>query len=132
MKNSSSWLLWICLPIFNTLNQVAMKMTAGVVAADTFGVQWLIHAATSPYIWLSFACEIINFTVWMAILKRHNVSEAFPLTAVSYATLMLTSWFFFHEPMQWQQLAGIMLIMMGIVMLGFGKKPATANGGDHA
>jgi len=131
MKNKTSCLLWICLPVFNTLNQVAMKMTAGVVANDTFGGEWFIDAATSPYIWMSFACEIINFAVWMAILKRHNVSEAFPLTAGSYATLMFTSWLFFHEAMQLQQVAGITLIMVGIALLGFGGDRASAASPDR-
>ena len=130
MKNASTWLLWICLPVFNTLNQVAMKMTAGVVSQETFGWSWFTHAATSPYIWMSFACEIINFVVWLAILKRQNVSEAFPLTAVSYAALMLTSWAFFHEPMQLQQMLGITLIMAGIALLGFGGDRASAAAPD--
>ena len=134
MKSASTWLLWICLPVFNTLNQVAMKMTAGVVAHEDFGLQWILDAAASPYIWMSFACEIINFVVWLAILKRHNVSQAFPLTAVSYAALMFVSWAFFHEQMQWQQIVGITMIMIGIAMLGFSPKELNSadNGGGRA
>jgi len=87
----------------------------------------------SPYIWMSFACEIINFVVWMTILKRHNVSQAFPLTAISYATIMITGWLVFHEPMQWAQLIGIAMIMGGIAMLGFSPKPSSPDdGGDRA
>lgn len=114
----SSLALWVCLPVFNTLNQVAMKFTAHEVTSETFGMQWFMHVITTPYLWMSFGCEVVNFVVWLAILKRHNVSEAFPLTAVSYAALMLTSWFFFKEPMLWQQVAGVMLIMGGMVLLG--------------
>ena len=115
----SSHLLWIALPVFNTLNQVAMKLTAGVVKDQPFGISWLIEAAGCSYIWMSFGCEIINFAVWLAILKRYHLSEAFPLTAVSYAALMLTSWFFFHEPMVTRQLIGVAAIMAGIAMMGF-------------
>ena len=121
------WGLWILLPIFNTLNQVAMKLTAGVVKDQAFGVDWLIDAAQCPYIWMSFGCEIINFALWLAILKRHHLSEAFPLTAISYAALMFTSWFIFHEPMLLRQVAGVAIIMVGIALLGFSPAPD----GDH-
>ena len=119
MKFLSKWSLWILLPLFNTLNQVAMKLTAGSVKDQPFGLDWLLDAVQCPYIWMSFACEVINFALWLAILKRHNLSEAFPLTSISYAALMFTSWFFFHEPMHWQQLAGVTVIMAGIALLGF-------------
>ncbi len=122
MKPNFSLLLWIGLPVFNTLNQVAMKLTAGVVKDQPFGLEWLNAAAVSPYIWMSFACEIINFALWMAILKRHNLSEAFPLTAVSYAALMFTSWYFFHEPIVPLQAVGVAIIMVGIAILGFKKE----------
>ena len=125
-QNITLIFLWICLPVFNTLNQVAMKMTAGVVANDAWGTEWFIHAAQSPYIWLSFACEIINFAVWLAILKHHHLSKAFPLTAVSYATLMATSWLFFKEPMHVQQVMGVCLIIAGITLLGAKDKKSGA------
>jgi multidrug transporter EmrE-like cation transporter len=121
-------LLWICLPLFNTLNQVAMKLTAGAVADTPFGVEWLLTAAHSPYIWMSFACELVNFVVWMEILKRHSLSQAFPLTGITYVSLMLTSWFLFHEPMHAQQLLGILVIIAGIMLMGF--KPAAAGESD--
>ena len=99
-----------------------MKLTAGAVKGQPFGTAWLWDAAQSPFIWMSFACEIVNFAVWMAILKRHDLSHAFPLTAVSYAALMLTSWGFFHEPMMVRQVLGVVIIMMGIALLGFKKE----------
>ena len=119
MKFLSKWFLWICLPVFNTLNQVAMKLTAGVVQHEAFGLRWFMDMVSCPYIWMSFGCEVVNFVVWLAILKRHTLSQAFPLTAVSYASIMLTSWFFFHEPVLLRQLMGIALIVAGIAVIGF-------------
>ena len=124
MKFRPSHLLWVCLPVFNTLNQVAMKLTAGVVKDQPFGVAWLLDAAQCPYIWMSLACEVINFAVWLAILKHHRLSEAFPLTAISYAALMLTSWAFFHEPLVLRQVVGVGIIMAGIALLGFKREDA--------
>lgn len=117
-----SWALWVSLPLFNTLNQVAMKLTAGVVRDVPLGQEWLLAAVQTPYLWLSFGTEIINFIVWLAILKRHSLSQAFPLTSISYAALMLTSWFYFHEPMLVSQVVGTTIIMAGIALMGFKKE----------
>jgi len=118
-KFLSKWFLWILLPLFNTLNQVALKLTASVVESDSFGLSWFVHAAGSPYIWMSFCCEAINFALWLAIMKRHSLSQAFPLTAISYALIMTTSWVFFHEPILLKELLGVMLIIAGIAVIGF-------------
>ncbi len=128
-KHIADWGLWACLPVFNTLNQVAMKLTAGAVKDQPFGVSWFLDAVQCPYIWMSFACEIVNFAVWLAILKRHHLSEAFPLTAISYAALLFTSWAYFHEPMQFQQVVGVGVIMAGIALLGFTKEASDKTSG---
>jgi multidrug transporter EmrE-like cation transporter len=130
MKFLSKWFLWILLPVFNTLNQVALKMTAGVVENDTFGLSWFLHAAASPYIWMSFGCEIINFALWLAIIKRHTLSQAYPLSAISYAFVMMTSWVFFHEPVLLKEMLGVALIIAGIAVIGF--EPEKPNDAAHA
>jgi multidrug transporter EmrE-like cation transporter len=115
----SQCLLWAALPLFNTLNQIAMKLSAQTLAHTAFGWPWLREAASCPTIWMALVCEVINFAVWLAILKRHTLAQAFPLTAIGYAALMLVSWGVFHEPMAFRQIAGTVIIMTGIAVMGF-------------
>lgn len=117
-------LMWVSLPLFNVLNQVAMKMTASYVAAESFGLAWFRQALLCPYLWMSFSCEIINFGLWLSILKHHNLAQAFPLTALSYAALMVTSWTLFNEPLQLQHALGAVIILGGILVMGFETKKA--------
>jgi len=110
--------LWLSVPLLTAVSQIAVKLAAGALAGEPFGLTWLRMAAESPYIWLFLACEIVNFAVWLAILKRHALSVAFSLSSIGYVSVLLASWLFFHEPMQTLQLTGAAIILAGIIVIG--------------
>ena len=110
-------LQWALVPIFDTLNQVFMKLIGQHLGEINFGLDWLVKAVASPYLWCSFAADTGSFVTWMLILKRANLSFAMPISSICYITILLVSWLGFHEIISLTQLLGVILIMSGIAII---------------
>ncbi|MGK9086254.1 EamA family transporter [Brucella intermedia] len=107
--------LWIAIPVLNTLAQIFVKLAAedvGHITAAGFG--WIFTAATSPWMLAAIAVEIASFFFWMKVLADFDLSTAFPVSAISYVTVLATSWFWFREPTNFLQIAGSLLILSGV------------------
>ena len=55
--------------------------------------------------------------IWMYILKRFELSVAYPLISISYIFGMLAAIFIFHETVPLTRWIGVGLIMAGVVFL---------------
>jgi undecaprenyl phosphate-alpha-L-ara4N flippase subunit ArnE len=55
--------------------------------------------------------------IWMYILKRFELSVAYPLISISYIFGMLAAIFIFHEAVPVTRWIGVALIMAGVVFL---------------
>jgi multidrug transporter EmrE-like cation transporter len=109
---------WLCLVVFETLAQVALKAGGNALADRPFDIDWLAAAATNGWIALGIIGYLGSFVAWMAILDRLPLSLGFPLTAIVYVTVAAASIVVFGEVVDYSRLAGIGLIVAGIVLLG--------------
>ena len=116
MKNNI--VLWSLIPILSTLYQLSTKLVAHNLDGMGFGVSWLTQAAVTPWMWVALASELAAFVIWTRILSDHDLSKAFPLTAVSYVLILCVSWFGFNETILPLQLLGSALILVGVWMIG--------------
>ena len=114
-------ILWSLVPILSTLYQLFIKLVAHDVEGLDFGLTWLTHAVHIPWMWAALASELAAFVIWLQILSNHDLSKAFPLTAISYVMILCISWFGFHETILPLQLIGSALILAGVWVI------ATAN-----
>lgn len=112
-----TYLLWALIPIFSTLYQFFSKLTAHHMEGTDFGLIWLTHATSTPWIWAALVSEIASFIIWMKILSVHDLSKAFPLSAISYVLVLCIGWFFFDETILPLQILGGALILAGVWMI---------------
>lgn len=87
------------------------------------------RVVTQPWIWLAFALGPVQLWVWTRILKRIDLSLAYPLTTVSYLATMVVSEVVFKEALGGRVWVGAMLIMAGVAVLG--KAPESGNEGQR-
>ena len=111
-------ILWSLIPICNTLYQVFIKLAAHDMGGTDFGIAWLQQAAVTPWMWAALASELASFVIWIKILSDHELSKAFPLSAISYLLILSVSWFGFYETILPLQLVGGTLILAGVWMIG--------------
>jgi drug/metabolite transporter (DMT)-like permease len=63
-------------------------------------------------------CDIGGFVAWMYVLRNMQLSAAFPISAISYVIVMLTSWLVFREAASVSQIGGSLLIIAGVCLIG--------------
>jgi len=111
---------WLGIPLLNTLYQIFTKQGTAHIGKTVNWSVWATEALSSPLIWAAIAGEILCFFLWMRVLSELDLSEAFPLTGVSYVLTIASGWFIFHEPVTSLQVIGSGLILAGVYMIATG------------
>ena len=117
-------LLFLALPLLGLAYQLTAKETAQVMSGIPFGGQWLLKVLTVPWAQALIALEIVSFCAWMVVLSEIKLSEAFPLSALSYVLVVAASWTLFHEPASLLQMLGGAAILAGVWLMGRSGEPA--------
>jgi drug/metabolite transporter (DMT)-like permease len=108
------WALFITI---ETVTQIVFKFAGGALD-DSAGLGPLIaHAAANPMVWLGFGLYFLGFLIWMTILKDVDLGRAFPMTAAIYLATLATAVVLFHEHLNLTRLAGVAVIIVGVIML---------------
>ena len=109
-------LSWLAIPVLNTLFQIFIKLAAD--GASGHGTSWFSGSLASPWFLAAVAVEIACFLIWMQVLSELDLSKAFPLSALSYVLVLLSSWVYFREQITALQLIGSALILGGVWLIG--------------
>jgi small multidrug resistance pump len=90
--------------------QIALKS-----AAD--GSAGLLGQFLSPMTIIGFTIYILAAVCYIVALKKIPVSIAFPSVSASYAIVAVIAHLFWNEPLGWPQIAGLLLIGSGVVLI---------------
>jgi drug/metabolite transporter (DMT)-like permease len=110
-------LAWALLPLFVTTYQITAKVIADGAgrAPNRAGLSAIL---SNPALVALVGSEIGSFVLWMYVLARMQLSEAFPLSAISYVFVLLSSWVVFHETGSVGQVIGSAAIVIGVWLIG--------------
>ncbi len=118
LKKHRLLLIWIVFLALDTMAQIIFKL-GGANLGEIADFPGFVSAAfTSPMVWLAVVCYIAMFFLWMLILQKMEVSQAFPLTGLTYITVPFCAYFLLHETVDWTRGIGIGIILIGVVLLG--------------
>ncbi len=113
-----------CILIGVALNAGAqLLLKAGVRAVGQFDftvaniVPIGLKVATQWPIIGGLACYVISVGVWIVGLSRVDVSIAYPMLSLGYVVNAFLAWYLFGEVLTAQKLAGIAIILIGVVVL---------------
>ncbi len=115
------WLTLLDTSVF-ILDKVASLHASG--HAGVGGGAFYVRVISQPWIYLAFALGPLQLFTWTKILKRVDLSLAYPLTTISYLATMLASQFIFRESLGPRVWAGAVLITLGVAVLGKGDEQA--------
>lgn len=96
--------------LLGVAGQIALK--SGALGSHTVAAQFL-----NPLTIVGFAIYVFAALCYTVALKRIPVSVAFPSVAASYAVLAVLAHLLWNEPFGWPQLAGLLLIGSGILLI---------------
>ena len=96
--------------LLGVLGQIALK--SGALASPDGAAQFI-----NPLTIAGLAVYVIAALCYIVALKKIPVSVAFPSVAASYAVVAIIAHLLWNEPFGWPQLAGLLLIGGGIVLI---------------
>lgn len=107
--------------LLNAFAQLLLK--AGVRQVGhfdfSFANAWPVgtELATNLPILGGLACYVVSVVVWILALSRVEVSIAYPMLSIGYVVNAGLAWFLFGEAVGPQRLAGIAVIIVGVVIV---------------
>ena len=106
--------------LFTVYGQLILKWRIGKHGSlpDQFSdkLSFLFGLFADPFIISGFVSAIVAAFFWMAAMTRLDLSYAYPFVSLSFALVFLMSAWLFHEPITLHKVAGIVLIVSGVIV----------------
>ena len=98
----------------------AFKFAAIESDADLSFLSHWRHMLARPWLWIGILCFVGEFIAWLAFLSLVPLPQGVLLGMTSIVVVMLGGRIMFHEHFNPLRIAGILLIMAGISIVGIG------------
>jgi len=110
-----------CGVLLNALAQLGLKAATRVsgplIAGDAGFWERGLRLLTVPPLWYALLAYGVSVIVWIVGLSRVPVSQAYPLLSLGYAINILLAWWLLGEIPNAQRVAGIGVIVVGVVLV---------------
>jgi len=110
-----------CGVLLNALAQLGLKAATRVsgplIAGDAGFWERGLRLLSVPPLWYALLAYGVSVIVWIVGLSRVPVSQAYPLLSLGYAINVLLAWWLLGEIPNAQRVAGIGVIVVGVVLV---------------
>ncbi len=79
-------------------------------------VGWMAHLLTNPWVLSGLLAGFLAFVCWTMALSKFDLSYAYPFMSLSFALVLVASAVLFRESITLPRVAGLVLIMAGVVV----------------
>ncbi len=101
-----------------SLGQVCLKAGSAAFLGESSVFQIIFAMLKSPLIILGSLSFITGFFFWIIVLSKANLGAAYPvMIGVEFSLVVLFSAILLREPLNIGKLAGIIVILLGIVII---------------
>jgi len=81
-------------------------------------LETLFSVGTQPHILGGLTAYVFSVGLWIVALSRVEVSVAYPMLSIGYVVNAAAAWYLFGEAVSPMRLAGIGVIIIGVVLVG--------------
>ena len=117
----SDFSILICGVLLNALAQLGLKAATRVsgplIAGDAGVWQRALDVLVVPSFWYAMLAYGLSVIVWTVGLSRVPVSQAYPLLSLGYVVNIGLAWWLLGEVPNIQRVAGIAVIVLGVVLV---------------
>jgi multidrug transporter EmrE-like cation transporter len=115
-----SWIYVGATVLLTVYGQLIVKWQvgeAGAFPASTSGkIEFLVRLLLNPWMISVLVAAFIAALSWMAAMTKLELSRAYPFVALSFVLVLIGSAVFFDESLSVAKVAGIALILLGLVV----------------
>ena len=79
-------------------------------------VEYLVRLLIDPWVISVFVAALLASLTWALALTRFELSFAYPFMALSFVLVLVFGAAFLDESMTWAKVAGVLLIVLGLVI----------------
>lgn len=79
-------------------------------------VRWALTLLLNPWIIAVLTAAGISILTWFFVVSRVPLSLAYPFVALTFPLVAISSALIFNEPIGWRSLAGLALIVAGVIL----------------
>lgn len=99
--------------------QIIMKRGMQIYGEVSAGSVWrqLVPILKVPHVTLGLFCYAVSAVLWIAVVSKFDLSLAYPMVSVAYVVVVVASWLLFGEKLSAVRLAGLALIVAGVVAI---------------
>jgi len=117
----NDFLILFCGVLLNALAQLGLKaatrVTGPLLATDSGVLRRGLELFTVPALWYALFAYGLSVIVWLVGLSRVPVSQAYPLLSLGYVINIGLAWWLLGEVPTVQRVAGIGIIVLGVVVV---------------
>jgi drug/metabolite transporter (DMT)-like permease len=110
-----------CGVLLNALAQLGLKaatrVTGPLLATDSGVLRRGLELLSVPPLWYALFAYGLSVIVWLVGLSRVPVSQAYPLLSLGYVINLGLAWWLLGEVPNVQRVAGIGIIVVGVVVV---------------
>lgn len=78
------------------------------------------YVISNPFLLVGLFFYVISFLLWLFVLSKLKLSQAYPITSINFVLVLIASYYFFGEKLSLFQYSGILLIIIGVFALSRG------------
>jgi multidrug transporter EmrE-like cation transporter len=98
----------------NIVGETSLKRGMNEVGELRFNVPTLLRTATTPSVVVGFAFVFGAAVIWLRVISREPLSWAYPMLALGYLPLLLTSREVLGEHVSVQRWVGAAVVIVGV------------------
>jgi drug/metabolite transporter (DMT)-like permease len=109
-----------CGVLLNALAQLGLKAAtrvSGPLTADSTAWARALDLLVVPSLWYALCAYGLSVIVWLVGLSRVPVSQAYPLLSLGYVINVGLAWWLLGEVPNVQRVAGIGVIVLGVILV---------------
>jgi multidrug transporter EmrE-like cation transporter len=106
--------------LLSSAAQLMLKVGAGKagLAAGASPAGFLLAAAANPFVIAGVSMHVAALALWLFALRDRDVSYAYPFIALGFVLVLVVSALWMREPVGASRIAGVALIVGGLVLVG--------------
>lgn len=96
---------------------VLLKKGASTLLPGSTAPAKIIQAISNYWLVGGAALHGLALVLWVVALAKMPLSVAYPFIALSYVFVSAAAWYFFNEPLSATKLAGMGLVVLGVLVI---------------
>jgi len=100
-----------------SIGQFGLKLGASRLKMNHGLMQALLSLALNINILLSLLCFGASMIMWVFVLRKLELSVAYPMVSIGYIVTMALAFIFLNEPLRLNKIIGTMFIITGVIVI---------------